>query len=146
MSLTVRKYASLEASSEMKEKYTESVETWKAIMGDTLPRLDVDFISDRVVHAGDNIDSVPPSLVYNSTVTLDDVTVAGLRSFCQEKGVSMFTVALSILHHSLRAYSHDAFAVGIAHDVRPPQFVDTVGMFVNTVLVPFGGGKEGGWL
>ena len=56
----------------------------------------------------------------------------------------MFTVALSILNHSLRAYSHDAFAVGIAHDVRPPQFADTVGMFVNTVLVPFGGGKEGG--
>ena len=34
------------------------------------------------------------------------------------------------------------FAVDIAHDVRPTQFVDTVCMLVNTVLVPFGGEKE----
>eukprot|EP00560_Eucampia_antarctica_P002932 CAMPEP_0197841126 /NCGR_PEP_ID=MMETSP1437-20131217/45995_1 /TAXON_ID=49252 ORGANISM="Eucampia antarctica, Strain CCMP1452" /NCGR_SAMPLE_ID=MMETSP1437 /ASSEMBLY_ACC=CAM_ASM_001096 /LENGTH=391 /DNA_ID=CAMNT_0043450827 /DNA_START=94 /DNA_END=1266 /DNA_ORIENTATION=- len=145
MGLTVRKYAALEASSEMKEKYTDSVEEWKEIMGDTLPRLAVDFTADHVVHTGDDVVSLSPSLVYNSTVTLDAVTVAGLRSLCQEKGVSMFTAALSILHHCLRAYSHDAFAVGIAHDVRPPQFADTVGMFVNTVLVPFEGGKEGGY-
>lgn len=54
----------------------------------------------------------------------------------------MFTVAQNILHHSLDAHSYDMFAVDIAHDVRPTQFVDTVCMLVNTVLVPFGGEKE----
>ena len=56
----------------------------------------------------------------------------------------MFSAALSILHHSMRAYSREAFAVGVAHDARPRQFRDTVGMFVNTVLVPFKGGTDGG--
>ena len=34
---------------------------------------------------------------------------------------------------------YDAFAVGIAHNVRPIQFVDRVNM-----RVPFGGGKDDG--
>ena len=42
-----------------------------------------------------------------------------------------------VMHKALRAYSHEAFAIGTAYDARPPSFRDTVGMFVNTVLVPF---------
>ena len=53
----------------------------------------------------------------------------------------MFNVALSILHHPLDAQSYDKFAVDITHDVRPTQFVDTVYMLMNTVLLPFGGKK-----
>ena len=80
----------------------------------------------------------------NTNVTLDGATVSSLRSLCEEMRVSVFSVALNILHHTMRAYSHDAFAIGVAYDVRPRQFQDSVGMFVNTVLVPFRGGKEGG--
>ena len=42
----------------------------------------------------------------------------------------------------LRAYSHAAFALGVAYDTRPPQCMETVGMFVNTVLVPFRAAAE----
>ena len=56
----------------------------------------------------------------------------------------MFVLALGILHHSMRAYNHGAYAIGTAYDTRPGKFHDTIGMFVNTVLVPFLGGKEGG--
>eukprot|EP00957_Ditylum_brightwellii_P088171 6715685-Ditylum_brightwellii.AAC.1 len=57
----------------------------------------------------------------------------------------MFAVALGILHQTVHAYSHNAFTIGVAHDVRPHQFRNAVGMFVNTALVPFTGGKEGGY-
>ena len=56
----------------------------------------------------------------------------------------MFSVALSILRHTMRAHSHNAFAIDVAHDVRPRQFQDSLVMFVNTVLIPFKSGKEGG--
>src|SRR5210317_727429 len=44
------------------------------------------------------------------------------------------------MHEAMRAYSHESFAIGTAYDARPAQFHDTVGMFVNTVLIPFGKG------
>eukprot|EP00957_Ditylum_brightwellii_P198348 15114691-Ditylum_brightwellii.AAC.1 len=44
----------------------------------------------------------------------------------------------------MRVYSHEGFAVGVAYDGRPLQFLDTMGMFVNSVLFPFEGGKGGG--
>ena len=56
----------------------------------------------------------------------------------------MFVLFLGILHNTLRAYSHEAYAIGTAYDTRPPQFHHTLGMFVNTVLIPFLGGKQGG--
>ena len=57
----------------------------------------------------------------------------------QEKGLSMINAALSILHHSLDAQSYDMFVVDIAHDVRPKQFLGTVYMLLNTMVVSFGG-------
>jgi len=47
------------------------------------------------------------------------------------------------MHKALRAYSHEAFAIGTDYDARPSSSRDTVGMFVNTVLVPFVKGQEG---
>ncbi|KAL7447795.1 hypothetical protein ACHAWC_000112, partial [Mediolabrus comicus] len=46
------------------------------------------------------------------------------------------------MHQALRAYSHESFAIGTAYDTRPAQFHNTVGMFVNTVLIPFGKDME----
>ena len=158
----VRKYAALEASEEMTCRYAESVEEWKRMMGDTPARLEVDFGSTSPTpaatttthppeHTSYNVDQsgkdTQASLLsspYTSHVTLDGDTLTGMQSFCKEKGISMFSLALSTLHQSMRAYSHEAFAVGVAHDVRPREFQDTVGMFVNTVLVPFKGGEGGG--
>ena len=154
---SVRKYAALEASEEMSEKYAASVEEWKRIMEDTPPRLEVDFLPnhDVGIGGGDAVQQVGVHDGYdscvnhgtssqNTNVTLDGATVSSLRSLCEEMRVSMFSVALSILHHTMRAYSHDSFAIGVAYDMRPRQFHDSVGMFINTVLVPFRGGKEGG--
>ena len=56
--------------------------------------------------------------------------------------MSPFVFALHVTHHVLRAYSHAAFALGVAYDTRPPECMETVGMFVNTVLVPFGAAAE----
>ena len=64
----------------------------------------------------------------NTSIMLDAELVSQIQAFCQSKRILMFSFVLSVLHHSMRAYSHEAFAV----------------MFVNTVLVPFAGGKEGG--
>jgi len=58
----------------------------------------------------------------NTNVALDSATVTSLHSFCQDIQVSMFSVALSILHHTMRAHSHNALAIGFTHDVRPRQF------------------------
>jgi hypothetical protein len=129
---SVRKYAALEASTEMVDKYTASAEDWKRMLGDTPPRLEVDFAPNSSLTLAPTIgdkDQAESSsfLPHNSAVTLDAVTVTSLQSFCREKGISMFSAALSNLYHSMRAYSREVFAVGVA------QFWNTVGMFVNTV-------------
>ena len=133
---SVRKYAALEASEEITEKYASSVEHWKRIMEDTPPRLEVDFSSADHGGVGNHnsgksyqsISTTTTSASTNSpsttNVRLDGVTVASLCSFCQDMKVSMFSVALSILHHTMRAYSHDAFAIGVVHNIRPCQFQD----------------------
>merc|ERR1712151_132594 len=81
---------------------------------------------------------------HTTSVKLGAELVSKLEDFCQQERISMFSMALSVLHRCMRAYSHNAFAVGVAVDTRPYQFRDTVGMFVNTILVPFVGGKDGG--
>ena len=101
------------------------------MLGDTPKRLEVDLASSS-------------SMSWRREVPLDGETVLALQVFCRKEGVSLFVVAMSVLHQLMRAYSHQAYAIGIARDTRPRQFHDTVGMFVNTVLVPFSGGKAGG--
>ena len=129
----VRKYAAYEALPEVQEKYKASAVAWKDLLGDTPSRLEVDFGSS-------SLDEPSPT----NSLVVDRATVARLQAFCRKEGVSMFVFALSILHHCMRAYSRDAYAIGTAYDGRPGAFSDAIGMFVNTVLVPFMGGKEGG--
>ena len=75
-------------------------------------------------------------------IAVDSDTRAALDAYCRKENISLFSLALGVMHHVLRAYSHESFAIGTAYDARPPQFHDTVGMFVNTVLIPFGKGVE----
>ena len=129
-----RKYAAYEALPEVQDGYKDSVVTWKEMLGDTAPRLEVDFASS----------SAQPSASYVLSFLLERDTVNDLQAFCRKQEVSMFVLALGVLHHSLRSYSHCGYAIGTAYDVRPGMFLDAIGMFVNTVLVPFRGGSEGG--
>eukprot|EP00521_Asterionellopsis_glacialis_P014480 CAMPEP_0195308118 /NCGR_PEP_ID=MMETSP0707-20130614/38061_1 /TAXON_ID=33640 /ORGANISM="Asterionellopsis glacialis, Strain CCMP134" /LENGTH=564 /DNA_ID=CAMNT_0040372377 /DNA_START=439 /DNA_END=2129 /DNA_ORIENTATION=- len=78
----------------------------------------------------------------NVTLSINQASNQDFEGYCQRQRISLFTLALSVMHKSLHAYSHDAFAIGTAFDARPSYFHDTVGMFVNTVLIPFGTGKE----
>ena len=154
---SVRRYASLEASEETTNKYATSLEEWKKMLGDTPSRLEVDIAPKNSIRtSGDNntahesngksnqMTSLLACIPNRSAVTLDCIMVEKIGRYCQEKGISMFSLALGTLHHLMRAYSRESFAIGVAHDVRPRQFRDTVGMLVNTVLVPFEGGKNGG--
>ena len=81
--------------------------------------------------------------VWRSTISLDHHLVTQLKSFCQKRGLSLFAAGLFLTFKVLRAYRdrpkdspEERFALGVAYDVRPPGFENTVGMFVNTVLVP----------
>ncbi len=147
-----KKHAAPEASTKVSMgKYALSLEKWKDVMGETPSRLEVDFGHSVGGSSGNDrtASGVPGNTVHVpsahvSTVTLDADMVERIRGYCCENGVSMFSMALSSLHLTLRAYSsHEAFAIGVAHPVRSAQFRDTVGMSVNTVLVPFTGGDEG---
>lgn len=131
MTRSIRKYASFECSSDTRDAYANSLDHWRRMLGDTPKRLEVDLASSS-------------SMSWRREVPLDGETVLALQVFCRKEGVSFFVVAMNMLHQLMRAYSHQAYAIGIARDTRPRQFRDTVGMFVNTVLVPFSGGKAGG--
>lgn len=125
------------SSTEVQQKYQQaSAEALIDILGDTPPKLEVDFATDE--HR-----AVAPKRLTTS-IKLDIDLVSCLQTYCRNQGVSMFSLALSAYHHSMQAYSHEAFAIGVAYDARPHQFLDSVGMFVNTVLFPFKGGKDGG--
>ena len=60
-----------------------------------------------------------------------------MNDFFHEKNVTPFVFAQCFFHHSIRAYSHGYFAVDISHDTRGSDFHNTIGMFFNTLLVPF---------
>ncbi len=126
---SIRKYAAFEALPEVVDDQRASVQKCVEMLGDTPPRVEVDFASRSSYH--------------DSSIILDNTTRAALEKYCRREKVSLFSLALGVMHKALRAYSHEAFAIGTAYDARPPSFRDTVGMFVNTVLVPFAKGKEG---
>ena len=145
----------------MEEHNSSSLVQWKKILGDTPPRLDVDFVkagtegntgavnNNAIVMDPDTTGTSdnPSFIMHCSTTThlpLDKDIVHKMQEICQERKVSLFSFALYVLHHTLQGYSRDAFAVGIAHDVRSNLFHDTFGMFMNTVLFPFTGGIAGG--
>eukprot|EP00984_Skeletonema_dohrnii_P018334 scaffold8539_cov133-Skeletonema_dohrnii-CCMP3373.AAC.1 len=125
----MRKYSAFEALPEVVDEQRASVQKYVELLGDTPPRLEVDFAS--------------PNSYHTSSITLDGATRAALEDYCRKERISLFSLALAIMQKSLRAYSHEAFAIGTAFDARPSYFRDTVGMFVNTVLIPFGKGEEG---
>src|SRR5210317_423370 len=127
---SVRRYAAYEALPEVIAEQQASVERCVDMLGDTPPRLEVDF--------------AVPNSYHTSSITLDSGTRAALDAYCRGENISLFSLALGVMHHAIRAYSHEPFAIGTVYDARPPQFHDTIGMFVNTVLIPFAKGVEGG--
>src|SRR6056300_1790097 len=130
MNWSIRKYAALEALPEVIVEQQACVERCVYMLGDTPPRLEVDFAIAESYHT--------------SSITLDSDTRAALDAYCRGENISLFSLALGVMHHVIRAYSHEPFAIGTVYDARPPQFHDTIGMFVNTVLIPFAKGVEGG--
>jgi non-ribosomal peptide synthetase component F len=114
----------------IKHQDQELVERCVEMLGDTPPRLEVDF--------------AVPNSYHTSSITLDSDTRATLEAYCRQENISLFSLALGVMHHAIRAYSHESFAIGTVYDARQPQFHDTIGMFVNTVLIPFSKGVEGG--
>ena len=107
-----------------------SVNKYAEMLEDTPPRLDLDFAIPSVYHA--------------SSIILDNGARSALEEHCRKEKISLFALALGVMKEAVRAYSHEAFAIGTAYDSRPARFRDCIGMFVNTVLIPFGKGKEGG--
>jgi hypothetical protein len=75
---------------------------------------------------------------------LDRETRTALEAYGRKEKISLFALALGIMHQGLRAYSHESFAIGTAYDARPPQFRDSIGVFVSTMLIPFAKGVESG--
>src|SRR6056300_1261722 len=130
MNWSIRKYAALEELPEVISEQQACVERCVEMLDDTPPRLEVDF--------------AVPNSYHTSSITLDSDTRAALDAYCRGENISLFSLALGVMHHVIRAYSHEPFAIGTVYDARPPQFHDTIGMFVNTVLIPFAKGVEGG--
>ena len=127
---SVRKYAAFEALPEVVNEQKKMVKSFVEILGDTPPRLEVDF-------------AVPDSY-HTSSIILSSDTRAALEAYCRKENISLFSLALGVMHQAIRAYSHESFAIGTVYNSRPSQFRDTIGMFVNTVLIPFAKGAEGG--
>jgi len=113
---TVRDYAAWEA-----EQAVDG-DGWVSILGDTPPRFECS--GSQITHV--------------STLVVDAETVERILSWCSDRRVSPFVFAMYVTRQVLWAYSHEPFALGIAHDVRPAECQDAMGMFVNTVLIPFG--------
>jgi len=110
---TIRKYSAYEALPQVQEDQKELVNKCVNMLGDTPGRLELDFAS--------------PNTTHKSSVVLDAATRDALQSFCMKEGVSMFTLALGIMHQCMRAYSHESYAIGTVYDARPQEFHDTVG-------------------
>jgi hypothetical protein len=125
---SVRRYAAYEGLPEVIAEQQASVERYVEMLGDTPARLEVDF--------------AVPNSYYRSSITLDSDRRAALEAYCRQEKISLFSFALGVMHEAMSAYSHESFAIGTAYDTRPAQFHNTVGMFVNTVLIPFGKGVE----
>ena len=83
------------------------VERYVEMLGDTPARLDVDF--------------AVPNSYHTSSIKLDSGTRAALEAYCRRENISLFSLALGIMHHGVRAYSHDSFAIGTVYDARPAQ-------------------------
>src|SRR6056300_1670034 len=130
MNWSIRKYAALEELPEVISEQQACVERCVEMLDDTPPRLEVDF--------------AVPNSYHTSSITFDSDTRAALDAYCRGENISLFSLALGVMHHVIRAYSHEPFAIGTVYDARPPPFHDTIGMFVNTVLIPFAKGVEGG--
>ena len=136
---TVRRYSALETYEDVEGVYLSSIMEWKNMLGDIAPRLEIDMESIDDLSSGASNKSISVQ-----EVELDDEMVICMQRFYKEKKLSLFSFAVYVLNHTLRAYSREGFALGVANDTRRSQFIDTIGMFVNTVLIPFQGGYESG--
>jgi len=144
---SIRKYAAFEALPEVVNDQRALVEKYVELLGDTPPRLEVDFASPPPSSSASTSTSASTSSAYQRTtsrsgISLDCATRMSLEKYCRKEKISLFSLALGVMHKAIRSYSHEAFAIGTSYDARPSCFRDSVGMFVNTVLVPFGNCEE----
>ena len=117
-------------------KTAQHITQWEKILDDTPPRLDLDTMAHQA-------DTQSSSLYSTQSLHLDKKIASEMSAFYQRSKVSMFAFALHCLHHTLGAYNHNAFAIGVAHDTRGIHLFNTIGMFVNMVLVPFSNDGRG---
>jgi len=89
---SIRKYAAFKALDQR-----ASVQKYVELLGDTPPRVELDFES--------------PVSYHDSSIILDNTTRAALEKYCRREKVSLFSLALGVMHNALRAYSHEAFAI-----------------------------------
>ena len=115
----------MENTPEEQEKEKDSIVKWKQILEDTPPNIDLNVASQV-------------QLSYSvQRMNMDHSTVSHMNDFLQNNNLTPFVFDLYCFHHTIRAYAHGYFAVGIADDTRGSDFHNTIGMFFNTLLVPF---------
>eukprot|EP00984_Skeletonema_dohrnii_P010506 scaffold4098_cov111-Skeletonema_dohrnii-CCMP3373.AAC.2 len=98
------------------------VEAWTSILGDTPPRLEVDFASSSPGEGPADV----------TTAVINGAIGSHIQEFCVKNKISKEAFVLGVLHHTLRAYSHEAFAIGVYQEGG------------NILLVPFAGKRSGG--
>ena len=101
---------------------SRELDAWKEILGDTPSRLEVDFASHPLGQGPVDV----------SSIMIHGTTLSHLQEFCDKSNISKDAFVLGVLHHTLRAYSHQAFAIGVYQDSK------------NIFLVPFEGNASGG--
>ena len=101
----------------------------KSILKGTSPRLDVDFGSKT--HQGEG----PIDIIVSDDVVINCAIKSQIQRFCIENSISPEAFALWVFHRILRAYSHQAFAIGVYHKENKGG---------NILLVPFEGNTSGG--
>eukprot|EP00984_Skeletonema_dohrnii_P022271 scaffold11400_cov75-Skeletonema_dohrnii-CCMP3373.AAC.1 len=99
------------------------VEAWKSILGDTPRRLEVDFAS---FSPGEGPGVTVTTAVINGAIGTN------IQEFCVKNKISKDAFVLGVFHRTLRAYSHEAFAIGVYQEGG------------NILLVPFEGKRNGG--
>ena len=128
---------------------------WRDILGDIPSRLEFDYSyqhdSTDSKNNNEDTDGIERSENVSRKLILPEDRVRQIMAFCQERKVSLFTFALHVLHHTMRGFSHEAFAVGVSScdDSRLNQVCKKEEgmadmMMRSALLFPFQGGRVGG--
>ena len=75
------------------DEQREMVKSFVEMLGDTPPRLEVDF--------------AVPNSYHTSSIILSSDTRAALEAFCRKENISLFSLALGVMHQAIRAYSRE---------------------------------------